>query len=319
MNPFRNMFLSLSRMPPFLMLLIICGLAVTATALYMQQADKAKNEVAQIKAASEAEKNVKDYVVMTKKDITEGELFSDQNVELKEVQKAQVPQQAVQSTSGLYGNAANCAIASGNIVFQSFVKPIQAQVTDFEGKIGQGMRAVTFGIDTNSGVAGFVAPDSLVDILCITGAGAEVKAAPVLSTVKVIAVGTTYRKAPGETQATAASSVTVVVNPDDAEKLVKSVTAGRPYLVLRNSKDLTPVPTVDIAALFPKPKEIEVPTETASNSLPPPSLPPPPLPGGTGSVGSPDAAPPGPPPPPPMHEIELWSGSKKEVLSVPQG
>jgi len=26
-----------------------------------------------------------------------------------------------------------------------------------------------------------------------------------------------------------------------------------------------------------------------------------------------------PPPPPPMHEIEVWSGSKKEVLSVPQG
>jgi hypothetical protein len=37
-------------------------------------------------------------------------------------------------------------------------------------------------------------------------------------------------------------------------------------------------------------------------------------PGGAG-MGMPAA----PPPPPPLHEIEIWSGSKKDVLSVPKG
>ncbi len=55
--------------------------------------------------------------------------------------------------------------------------------------------------------------------------------------------------------------------------------------------------------------------------MPPPSaLPPPPLPGApdAGGMGGPGALPAAPPPPPPLHEIEIWSGSKKDVLSVPK-
>ena len=59
----RNLFLSLSRMPPFLMLLIIVGLAVTATMLYMQQSNEKQNQITQMKNAAEQEKNQKGQVV----------------------------------------------------------------------------------------------------------------------------------------------------------------------------------------------------------------------------------------------------------------
>jgi len=94
--------------------------------------------------------------------------------------------------------------------------------------------------------------------------------------------------------------------------------AGKLYLTLRNEKDHTPVATVDITALFPKPQIAK--GELAA--LPPPSaLPPPPLPGApdVGAGAGMGAMPAAPPPPPPLHEIEVWSGSKKDVLSVPKG
>jgi pilus assembly protein CpaB len=175
------------------------------------------------------------------------------------------------------------------------------------------MRAVTFGVDNNSGVAGFITPESHVDIIGMVGTGSDTKAQPILSDVEIIAVGQVYQKTPGQAASAPASSVTVAVSPEDATKLIKAILAGKLYLTLRNDKDHTPVATVDINALFPKSAKGDL------ASLPPPSaLPPPPLPGapdvGGGMPGAMSTA----PPPPPLHEIEMWSGSKKDVLSVPK-
>lgn len=301
-------------MPPALMLLIILGLAVTATMLYMQQSNEANRKISEIQSAHDAEANQKGAIVYAVKDIPEGQEITQDALEVREELMSKIPAQAMTSPSAGVGNIAAYTITSGQPVFMNAIKARAVQV-GFEGEIKDGMRAVTFGIDTNSGVAGFIYPGCFVDILCIAGSAAETKAAPVLSDVKVIAVGSTYHKAPGETTATQASSITVLVNPNDAEKLVKAVSAGKPYLTLRNQKDHSPLATVDITALFPKPDKVEDSSTDVASSLPPPSLPPPPVagaPGGDSGAGA-------PPVPPPMHEIELWSGSKKEVLSVPQG
>jgi pilus assembly protein CpaB len=298
------------------MLLIIVGLAVMATMLYTQQSQKQQAAIDQLNAAKVAEQNAKGPVVYAAKDIPPDAEITADALEQKEELLSKIPAGAMTNPNQGVGGLAAYPIQQGSIVFTNAVK-VRMQTQGFEGKIKEGSRAVTFGIDSNAGVAGFVSPGDHVDILCITGNGAETKAAPVLSDVEVIAVGTTFKKAPGETQATAAGSITVLVNPEDAEKLVKAVTAGKPYLTLRNDKDHTPVATVDITALFPKPPKADEPAGGEVASLPPPSLPPPPLPGTP--AGGDMAAANAPPPPPPMHEIELWSGSKKEVLSVPQG
>ena len=106
--------------------------------------------------------------------------------------------------------------------------------------------------------------------------------------------------------------MTVSVSPADATKLIKGIKAGSLYLTLRNDKDHTPVAVVDVTSMFEKP---QMPKSEIATLPPPAALPPPPLPG---ALGGPGAAP-APPPPPPLHEIEVWSGSKKEVLSVPKG
>jgi len=318
MNPFRSLFLSLSRMPPILMLFIILGLAVVVTMYVMGIVNGSQEEARRAQEAAKHTDSVKTKVVYAAKNIEEGEIIPAEALEEHDVDATKAPIDAFNSVNAVVGQQAAYPVPAGQIVSQHAVKQMAA-VTGFEGKIKEGMRALTFGVDTNSGVAGFIAPGSHVDVVCITGSAGDTKAAPVMSDVEVIAVGTTYQKAPGQSTANPAGSVTVAVTPEDAIKLIKSITAAKPYLVLRNDKDHSPVAVVDVKDLFPKPKKEA--TEVAA--LPAPNLPPPPLPGAPGGAG--DLSAPGapaanaPPPPPPMHEIEMWSGSRKEVLSVPQG
>jgi pilus assembly protein CpaB len=318
MNPFRSLFLSLSRMPPILMLFVILGLAVVVTMYVMNIVNQSQEQLAREHAMNEQKQSQKVKVVYATKNIEEGEIIPQEALEERDVEAAKAPVDAYNSVNAVVGQQAAYAVPAGTIVSSHAIKPMAVQ-TGFEGKIKEGMRAVTFGVDTNSGVAGFIAPGSHVDVVAITGSADTTKAAPVMSDVEVVAVGTTYQKAPGSTTANPAGSVTVAVTPEDSIKLIKAVSAAKLYLTLRNDKDHTPVAVIDVKEMFPK--HLAAGGGDAVAALPAPSLPPPPMPnapGGDMGGGAPGGAA-APPPPPPMHEIEMWSGSKKEVLSVPQG
>lgn len=316
MNPLRALFLQLSRMPPAIMLLIIIGLAVLVTMLVTGKVTEQQKSFEAKQAELENKMNAKGKVVYTIKDIPEGQTIPTEALEEREIEQSKIPQDAITSASLAAGRVAKYGISTGQIVSQHDLAP-QGISLGFESRLKEGMRAITFAVDNNTGVAGFVAPESHVDIITIVGSGAETKAKPILSDVEVIAVGQMYQKNPGATTAVPASSVTVALTPEDCEKLIKGVIAGKLYLTLRNDKDHTPVATVDVTSLFAKPAG----PKGDLAALPPPSqLPPPPLPGGGGDFGGgmPGAMPSAPPPPPPLHEIEIWSGSKKDVLSVPK-
>lgn len=312
MNPFRALLLSLSRMPPAVILLVIIGLAVLVTMMVTGKMGESEKMAKQQEEALKAKYEQKGKCVYAIKDIPEGATIPADALEEREELTSKIPPDALGNTSLAIGRIAKYGIPAGQLVSQHDLAPIGVSV-GFESKIKEGMRAVTFAVDTNSGVAGFVAPGSHVDILATVGGGAQTKAQPILSDVEVIAVGGMYQKSSGASGAIPATSVTVGVSPEEAAKLIKGIKAGSLYLTLRSDKDHTPVAVVDVTALFEKPAAPRA--EVAA--LPPPSaLPPPPLPGGLGGVGG--KAEPAPPPPPPLHEIELWSGSKKEVLSVPK-
>ncbi|CAF0730922.1 unnamed protein product [Rotaria sordida] len=161
------------------------------------------------------------------------------------------------------------------------------------------MRAVTFAVDANSGVAGFIAPDSHVDILGMAGSGADTRVAPILSDVQVVAVGQMFER--------------------QAKKPSQSCWfTSKLYLSLRNGSDHVPVATVDVTALYPRPVKIGA-TNSGEQTIS--TLAPPPLPDfnagpmATTAFGSNTAQ---TPTPPPLHEIEMWTGSKKDVVAVPK-
>lgn len=310
MNPLRALMVSLSRMPPFVTLLIIVVLAGFVTMAVTGKLSETERQAKQEEAALKAKYEQKAKVVYATKDITEASTVSADQLEEKEVEAGKAPVDAFSSTSMAVGRIAKYTIPAGQVVtahdFTTTTAATVAQPVGFESKIKEGHRAVTFAVDPTTGVAGFVGPGSHVDIVGVVGSGAQTKAQPLLSDVEVIACGTTFQKSAGGV-AVPSSSVTVALTPDESNKLIKAVVAAsKLYLTLRNDKDHTPVAVVDVASLFPKSQTVAV--------APPPNLPPPPLPG----APSGPAAAPAPPPPPPMQEIEVWSGSKKEVISVPK-
>jgi len=315
MNPLRAIVLQLSRIPIALLLVIIVVIAgVIAMGVTGIISESQKSYDAR-KTELEQKANAKGKVVYTVHDIAEGLPIPGDALEEREIEQSKIPQDALTSASLATGRITKYGILAGQIVSQHDLAP-QGISLGFESKLKEGMRAITFGIDNNSGVAGFITPDSHVDIIAMVGAGADTKASPILSDVEVIAVGTVFQKSPGQASAMPSSSVTVCISPEDSNKLIKAISASKLYLTLRNDKDRTPVATVDVTSMFGGAGGLPGGDKDLAALPPPNSLPPPPLPGGEPN-GLPGALAPAAPPPPPLHEIEIWSGSKKDVISVP--
>jgi len=313
MNPLRTLFVGISRMPPAVMLATIIGLAVGVTLLVTDRLKTQEDDYRKKTDAMTAQMSAKSTVVYASKDIPEGQTIPSEALEERQIETAKQPQDAIPSASMAAGRVSKYGIAQGQIVSQHDLLPVAVSM-GFEARLRPGMRAVTFAVDNNSGVAGFVAPESHVDIISMVGSGADTKAKPVLSDVEVIAVGQTFQKTPGGAQATPASSVTVAIGPDDAQKLIKAVLASKIYLSLRNNTDHVPVATVDVNSLFAKPP---VTTSEISMVTPIPPLPQPVIGGNDLPYPTPGANQSALAPVPVPYEVEAWSGSKKDVITVP--
>ena len=316
LNPLRTLFLMLSRTPPAIMLLMIIGVAVLVTVAVTGSEsvrDKTFNDTI---TEMERKNNAKTKVVYVIKDIADGQVITSEALEEKEIELTRTPQDAVTSSTIAIGRTVKYGVSMGQILSTHDLAP-QGISLSFESHVKEGMRAVTFAVDANSGVAGFIAPDSHVDILGMAGSGAETRVAPILSDVQVVAVGQLFERQ-AKNQANPAGSVTVAVSPEDTQKLIKALSASKLYLSLRNGKDHTPVATVDVTALYPRPAKTLTATNSGEQTLS--NLAPPPLPEfGVGPLASTAFnSNNGQPVPPPLHEIEMWTGSKKDVVSVPK-
>ena len=104
--------------------------------------------------------------------------------------------------------------------------------------IPPGMRAVSVRVNEVVSVAGFVTPGTRVDVLLTgtPGATGEQETTTVLQNVAVLASGHTLeRTATGEAQTTAV--ITLLVSPDDAQRLTLASSEGHIQLALRNPLD----------------------------------------------------------------------------------
>jgi pilus assembly protein CpaB len=124
------------------------------------------------------------------------------------------------------------------------------------GLIPNGFRAVPVRVDEIRGVAGFVLPGQIVDVL-ISGTppagspGAGTLSKTLLQKVQVLSAGQNLEKDP-EGKPIAVSSVTLLVTPKDAEVLSLASSETKIQLVLRNPTDeeTTKTPGTSVASLF---------------------------------------------------------------------
>jgi pilus assembly protein CpaB len=161
--------------------------------------------------------------------------------------------------------------------------------------IPQGTRAISVRVDDVVAVAGFVVPGTMVDVL-VTGAstGGDSVTRTILQDLRVLAVG--QKSEPDrEGKPQTYTVVTLLVNPEEAEKVTMASTEGKIHLALRNTidtKEINP-PAVSRASLFTgaAPVQPEA-THKVRRVAPPPA-----------------------PKPPEPYVIDVIRGDKKETTS----
>ena len=110
--------------------------------------------------------------------------------------------------------------------------------------IEAGMRAVSVPINDSSGVAGLIQPNSRVDVMFTRpGSMAEAVTSVILQNIKVLAIGRIT--AVGQTidpKAPKMPVATLLMTPEDAQKLELAKNEGKVSLTLRNPLDQTSIP-----------------------------------------------------------------------------
>ena len=155
--------------------------------------------------------------------------------------------------------------------------------------IPPGMRAISVRVNEVIGVAGFVVPGTRVDVLVTfesRAQGSDSVARVVVSNAQVLTAGTRFdqEKARQDGKPIPTSVVTLLVSPEDAERIALAAAEGRITLTLRNPLDNAPTASTGIragglmggtSAPQPEPARRPAPKPAPAAAAPVPTPPPP--------------------------------------------
>jgi pilus assembly protein CpaB len=169
--------------------------------------------------------------------------------------------------------------------------------------IPPGMRAMSVKVNEVIGVAGFVVPGTRVDVLVTIGVQDQMNdslSRVVVSNAQVLTAGTRYdqENAQKEGKPIPSTVVTLLVSPEDAERIALAQVEGQLMLALRNPLDTEPTetPGVRTTGLFGGPapaKPAPAPVNRTAKPRPPVVEAPP------------------PPPPPSIYTVEAIRAAKR--------
>jgi|SRR5438477_730202 len=112
--------------------------------------------------------------------------------------------------------------------------------------IPPGLRAVSVRVNEVIGVAGYVLPGTRVDVVATvspTGNNNDMTSKVVLTNVQVLAAGTKIDRETDKNKPMPVSVVTLLVDPEESERLTLASTEGKIQLALRNPLDKAIVST----------------------------------------------------------------------------
>jgi pilus assembly protein CpaB len=219
---------------------IIAGVAVLIglLAVYLANAWFSGVEERQERVAEE-QRMVR--IAVANQDMEFGSPLTQDNVRVTSWPANSVPQGAYLESDAQRllagGNVAIRPIARGEPILLSRI----SERAVLSANLPADMRAVTVPVDAVTGVAGFVTPGDVVDVLVtrqIPGEGAnsdDKMVSVVLERVPVLAID--LRAGEAQTEAALGKTATLQVSPRDAQKLVLATQVGRLSLALRNIED----------------------------------------------------------------------------------
>ena len=176
-------------------------------------------------------------VIVSANDLQVGSKLQDGDIRQVKVPTSVLPPNYFRNKSQVLGRGVILPVQKGEFILPSKLAPENAG-SGLPSLIPAGMRAVSVRVNEVVAVAGFVVPGTRVDVL-LTGnptGGNEPQTTTVLENVAVIAAGQKLeRNAAGDPQSTPV--ITLLVSPDDAQKLTLASSQGHIQLALRNPID----------------------------------------------------------------------------------
>jgi pilus assembly protein CpaB len=255
-------------------LAVVCGaLAVWLTSQWLQA------QAAEGQAVKETVPMTR--IVIAAQDLEIGTLLGADNLTLADWPKSNVPKGAFDNIEAVAGRIAVTRLPAGG--------PLQAAELAEPGSgaglvalIPPGRRAMSIKVDEVSGVAGFILPNTYVDVISVNNkSNRETREAKtILKKIKVLAIAQETTTDKGK--AKIVKSVTLELLPKEAETLALHSILGSIHLILRNPleeeeavKEAAPVVATRprVAKAKPQPKVVETvpvapkPTGPASYSV----------------------------------------------------
>ncbi len=239
-------------------------------------------------------------VMVAANDLQVGARVEDRDVRIIRIQSADMPPGAPRKKADVVGHGVIIPMLKGDFILPNRLAGENAG-SGLPALIPPGMRAVSVRVNEIVSVAGFVTPGTRVDVLLTgapTGSG-EQQTTTVLQNVAVLASGHTLeRTSTGEAQNTAV--ITLLVTPDDAQRLTLASTEGHIQLALRNPLDTKQddVPASNARGLFrglPVPAAVHTPVRHVVPAKPTTTAP--------ASTGV---------------SIEVYQGDKKQEVKFPE-
>jgi pilus assembly protein CpaB len=241
-------------------------------------------------------------IVLAAHDVEAGVVLSDDDIKLADW-PGSVPAGSFSSVKDIVGRGVITPVYSKEPIIESRLAPKGAG-GGLASMIPQGLRAFAVRVNEVAGVAGFVVPGMRVDVV-INGTapgGTSTVARTLLQNVAVLSAGQDFKK-DAEGKPIVSQVVTLLVSPEEAEKLSLAASQTTIQLVLRNPVDrqVADTPGAGLPSLFgggsPKSSEQAV-------TPPRPRAPAPPR-----------VAESAPPKPDPPFQMEIITGTKKSETS----
>jgi pilus assembly protein CpaB len=238
---------------------------------------------------------IMEHIVVASQPLQVGTRVDSSNLRL-------IPWPSDEPVAGMFTRIADCAnravitpVAENEPILESKLAATQSGA-GLPATIPEGMRALSVAVNDVVGVAGFVIPGTMVDVL-VTGRVAEAGRGgnenitrTILENVRVLAAGQKIEQ-DREGKPQTVPVITLLVTPEDAARLTMASTEGKIQLALRNTVDT----------------RLTAPASVLQDSL---------FSGGAPPLKRPTSAKYVPPPPSP-YIVEVITGNKRENKSFP--
>jgi pilus assembly protein CpaB len=176
-------------------------------------------------------------VIVAADDMQVGARVEEHDIKIIKIPAGDLPAGAPRRRSDVLGHGVIIPITKGEFILPNKLAGENAG-SGLPSLIPPGMRAVSVRVNEVVSVAGFVTAGTRVDVLLTgtPGTSGEAQTTTVLQNVAVLASGHTLeRSSTGEAQTTPV--ITLLVSPDDAERLTLASSEGHIQLALRNPLD----------------------------------------------------------------------------------